>query len=67
MTIQEAIGTGKRFKRPSFNYWIEFFHRIPYAIYEDTPEKICVPRVIVFTEPSILAIDWIIDDDSTRL
>ena len=67
MTIQEAITTGKPFKRPQHNVWLELFHGIPFYVpililpdeeLEALKGVALIPKPASLCADSILATDW---------
>lgn len=71
MTIQEAIKSGKPFKRPGHDLYLVVFHQMFYVdipVFDDT--EITVPvsaySPIYIASSAILADDWEVKEDEAR-
>jgi hypothetical protein len=64
MTIQEAIKSGKPFKRPQHDLWLEMFHGVPFYVpiqadeYPELKGTTLIPKPASISADSILATDW---------
>jgi hypothetical protein len=54
MTLQEAIKSGRPFKRPEFNFWIVIIDDLTVSTSGD---------FVMLSVSAILATDWIIQDE----